>query len=78
MRKTSISELHLRTGSLVNEAARGEVIVIERRGVPLAELRPVRRKTPADMVREIEARFAGFPKMKDDSGRFISEDRDRE
>ena len=77
MRTTSIRELHLRTGAIVDEAARGKVIVIARRGKPVAEIRPVQRKTPAQAVRDLEPLLARLPKMKTDSGRFISEDRDR-
>jgi prevent-host-death family protein len=44
MRKTSVRELHIRTSELVREAAEGGTIVIERRGEPVAELRPL---TPA-------------------------------
>jgi prevent-host-death family protein len=41
MRKASIRDLHINTSELVREAAEGSVIVIERRGEPVAELRPV-------------------------------------
>ena len=34
-------ELHIHTSKLVREAAEGDVIVIERRGAPVAELRPI-------------------------------------
>lgn len=34
-------ELHIHTSELVREAAEGWAIVIERRGEPVAELRPV-------------------------------------
>ena len=37
MKKASIRDLQRRTGALVQEAADGEVIVIEKRGVPVAE-----------------------------------------
>ena len=77
MRTTSIRELHLRTGAIVDEAARGKVIVIARRGKPVAEIRPVQRKTPAQMIKDLEPLLAKLPKTKTDSGRLISEDRDR-
>jgi prevent-host-death family protein len=41
MRKTSIRELHIHTSELVREAEDGGVIVIQRRGEPVAELRPI-------------------------------------
>ena len=77
MKRASIRDLHLRTGAIVNEAARGRVIVIERRGVPVAELRPAERLSPAKMLREIQPLLSKLPKLKGDSGRFISQSRDR-
>jgi antitoxin (DNA-binding transcriptional repressor) of toxin-antitoxin stability system len=41
VRKTSVRELHIHTWKLVREAAEGGIIVIERRGEPVAELRPI-------------------------------------
>ena len=82
MRKTSVRELHIHTSELVREAAEGGVIVIERRGEPIAELRPVTAPSsmPAgkkalifDAMREIWARM---PQV-GDSTKIIEEDRDR-
>ena len=82
MRKTSIRELHIRTSELVREAAEGSVIVIERRGEPVAELRPLtaaprmpaaRKKRIFDSMREIWARM---PQVSD-STKIVEEDRDR-
>jgi prevent-host-death family protein len=82
MRKTSIRELHIHTSELVREASEGGIIVIERRGEPVAELRPVAgpSRIPAakksrifDAMQEIWARM---PQM-DDSTRIIEEDRNR-
>ncbi len=36
MRSTSVRELHIHTSDLVREAEQGGVIVIERRGEPVA------------------------------------------
>jgi antitoxin (DNA-binding transcriptional repressor) of toxin-antitoxin stability system len=78
MKKASIRELHTRTGALVQEAADGEVIIIEKRGVPVAELR---RRTPniGEVFRERERTgfFKKMPKTNSFIDRFISEDRDR-
>jgi antitoxin (DNA-binding transcriptional repressor) of toxin-antitoxin stability system len=41
MRKASVRHLHIRTSELIRDAAAGAVIVIERRGEPVAELRPL-------------------------------------
>jgi prevent-host-death family protein len=82
MRKTSVRELHIRTSELVREAAEGGVIVIERRGEPVAELRPIsspvsmpagRKALIFDSMREIWARM---PQV-GDSTKIIEEDRDR-
>ena len=75
MRRASIRDLHIRTSELIRDAAQGAVIVIERRGEPVAELRPlanVRRKPKfPDMTRF----WKRFPKVPGDSTRFIEEDR---
>jgi antitoxin (DNA-binding transcriptional repressor) of toxin-antitoxin stability system len=82
MRKTSIRELHIHTSELVREAAEGSVIVIERRGEAVAELRPLSApaRMPAgkkarifDSMREVWARM---PQV-GDSTKIIEEDRDR-
>jgi prevent-host-death family protein len=49
MKTVSIRELHMHTGALVQEAADGEVIIIEKRGVPVAELGPL---PEAEVLRE--------------------------
>ncbi|MGH9608686.1 MAG: type II toxin-antitoxin system Phd/YefM family antitoxin [Bryobacteraceae bacterium] len=75
MRKTSIRELHIRTSELVREAADGSIIVIERRGEPVAELRPL-SKTPAkSRLPELAELWRRFPTVATDSGRFLEEDR---
>jgi prevent-host-death family protein len=78
MKKASIRDLHMRTGALVQEAADGEVIVIEKHGVPVAELRQIRKKTVGEAFQELE-RSGYFKKMPKTNfiDRFISEDRDR-
>jgi antitoxin (DNA-binding transcriptional repressor) of toxin-antitoxin stability system len=82
MRKTSVRELHIHTSELVREAAEGGVIVIERRGEAVAELRPVtgrsgmpddRKALIFDAMREIWTRL---PQV-GDSTKMIEEDRDR-
>ncbi len=82
MRKTSVRELHIHTSELVREASDGGIIVIERRGEPVAELRPITAPTRVpdetrarifDSMREIWARM---PEVGDSTG-IIEEDRDR-
>ena len=82
MRKTSVRELHNHTSELVREAAEGGVIVIERRGESVAELRPItaplhlptsKKARIFDSMREIWARM---PQV-GDSTKIVEEDRDR-
>jgi prevent-host-death family protein len=82
MRTTSVRELHIHTSKLVREAAEGGVIVIERRGEPVAELRPI--TAPPRMAAAKKARI--FTSMKKvwtrmprvcDSTKIIEDDRSR-
>ncbi len=82
MRKTSVRELHIHTSELVREAADGGIIVIERRGEPVAELRPVSaplRIPPAKKARILTSMrkvWARMPQVSD-SARILEEDRSR-
>jgi prevent-host-death family protein len=74
MRSASIRDLHIHTSELVREAAAGAVIVIEKRGEPVAELRPLakRARVPFPDMTEF---WASMPQVPGDSGRFLEEDR---
>ena len=71
MRKASVHELHIHTSELVREAAEGGIIVIERRGEPVAELRPI--TTPslladdkkAQILDSMQAIWARMPQVTD-------------
>ena len=82
MRKTSVRELHIHTSELVREAEEGGVIVIERRGEPVAELRPLSAPSymPVDKKAQIfesmRLIWARMPQVSD-STKIIGEDRDR-
>ncbi len=82
MRKTSIRELHIHTSELVREAEDGGVIVIERRGEAVAELRPL--TGPPRMPAAQKARiFSDMQKLWDrmpavgDSTLILEDDRNR-
>jgi prevent-host-death family protein len=75
MRTTSIRELHIRTSELVREAGEGTVIVIERRGEPVAELRPISKKRKTPRLPDLSELWQRFPSVAGDSGRFLEEDR---
>lgn len=76
MRRLNVRELHRRTGAVIDQVSRGDVVVIEKRGVPMAEMRPVRPAAPGFPLGHWKA-LKRFPKLPDDSGRLISEDRGR-
>lgn len=82
MRKTSIRELHIHTSELVREAAEGSVIVIERGGRPVAELRPLTAR-PRLSVRKKALLFEAMQELwgrmapAGDSTNIIEEDRGR-
>lgn len=77
MRKASIRDLRIYASELVREAAEGEVIVIERRGQPVAELRPLSNTRKRPKFRDMSRFWNTFPQLPGDSTQFISEDRDR-
>ena len=76
MKKASVRDLHIRTSELVRDAAGGAVIVIERRGEPVAELRPISKKRKVKLPRMTEL-WAKLPQLSGDSTDIVSEDRDR-
>ncbi len=75
MKTTSIRELHIHTSALVREAAEGEVIIIERRGEPVAELRPILKQTPKKRLPDMREVWRRMPSVAADTGRFLEEDR---
>jgi antitoxin (DNA-binding transcriptional repressor) of toxin-antitoxin stability system len=76
MKKASVRDLHIHTSELIREAAGGSVIVIERRGEPVAELRPLSKK-PKVKFPDMSHLWNEFPQIPDDSTQTIGEDRDR-
>jgi len=77
MRKVSVRDLHIHTSELVREAATGEVIVVERRGEPIAELRPLSQPRKKVKLPDMSEIWNTFPQLSGDSTRFIEEDRER-
>ena len=75
-KSTSIRDLHINTSSLVKEAQKGHVIVIENRGVPVAELRPLpfdfKSKTAKRKFPNREAWIQKQPRV-NDSGKILEE-----
>lgn len=75
MRRASIRELHIRTSELVREAADGVVIVIEKRGEAVAELRPITKRRNRSRLPDLTELWIRLPTVPGDSGRFLEEER---
>jgi antitoxin (DNA-binding transcriptional repressor) of toxin-antitoxin stability system len=74
--RVNLRELHRRTGAVVECVARGEAVIIEKSGKPVAEMRAARPSGPGFPAEHWEA-VKRLPRFQDDSGQFISESRDR-
>src|SRR5215472_12723794 len=77
MRKASIRDLRTRTSALLRDAENGETIIIERRGVPVAELGPLTKRRKKLKLPDMSRFWNEFPQVPGESSRFIEEDRDR-
>jgi prevent-host-death family protein len=75
MEKASVRDLHLKTSALIKEVAKGQTYIIESRGVPVAELRPISERRPGRRLPDREAFIRTLPMSKTDSGRILEEDR---
>ncbi|HEY6341916.1 MAG TPA: hypothetical protein VIY49_10525 [Bryobacteraceae bacterium] len=76
MERASVRELHLNTSALIKNVAQGATYVIEYRGRPIAELRPVTERRRGRPLPDREEFIRSLP-LTNDTDRFISEDRDR-
>ena len=74
MKRGTVRQLHLNTSSIIQEVARGETFVIEKRGVPVAELRPLQTSPSRRHLPDRETLLARLPAALD-SGRILEEDR---
>jgi antitoxin (DNA-binding transcriptional repressor) of toxin-antitoxin stability system len=72
--RVSVRDLHIRTSELIRAAENGEVVVIERRGEPVVEMRAIDRK-PQPPLPDMSDIWNTFPQVGGDSGRFLEEDR---
>jgi prevent-host-death family protein len=75
MKRASVRDLHLNTSNLVKEVRHGEVVVIESRGIPVAELRPISPGFSGKSLPDRAKFLSKFPQINSDSGRFLEEDR---
>jgi prevent-host-death family protein len=73
MRSSTVRELHLKTSEIVRQVAEGESFIIEKRGVPVAEIRPISHRSTPRMP-DREALIMSGPETPD-SGPILEQDR---
>ena len=73
MRSSTVRNLHLKTSEIVRQVIAGESFIIEKRGVPVAEIRPVSDK-PKPRMPGREALIMSGPETMD-SGLILEQDR---
>jgi len=74
MERASVRDLHLKTSALIKNVAQGQTYVIESRGVPVAELRPISARRPTNKLPDREAFIRKLPRT-NDIGKILEEDR---
>ncbi len=75
MKSASVRDLHLNTSRILKEVSEGEQFVIEKRGVPVAELSPFRPLEKTQPLSDREAFLESLPVVRTNSGRILEEDR---
>jgi prevent-host-death family protein len=75
MERATVRDLHLKTSELIKKVAEGQSYVIELRGKPVAELRPVTERRSRKPLPDREAFIRSLPFSNIDTGRILEEDR---
>jgi prevent-host-death family protein len=75
MERVSVRDLRLKTSALIKNVAQGQTYVIESRGVPVAELRPIPTNRTTNRLPEREAFIRTLPRSGTDTGAILEEDR---
>lgn len=73
--KATVRELHLKTSEILRRVSDGDTFVIEKRGTPVAEIRPVSQKQDTTRMPDREAFLQSLPRVKTDSGAVLEQDR---
>jgi prevent-host-death family protein len=73
MKISTLRELHLKTSEIVRQVAAGESFIIEKRGVPVAEIRPISDRPKPRMPNREALIMSGLETM--DSGLILEQDR---
>jgi antitoxin (DNA-binding transcriptional repressor) of toxin-antitoxin stability system len=76
MERVTVRELHLNTSALIKHVAQGATYVIDYRGRPIAELRPLTERRKGRPPPDREEFIRSLP-LTNDIDRIISEDFDR-
>jgi prevent-host-death family protein len=73
MKSSTVRELHLKTSEILRAVVDGESFIIEKHGVPVAEIRPVSER-PKRSMPDREALIMSGPETLD-SGLILEQDR---
>jgi antitoxin (DNA-binding transcriptional repressor) of toxin-antitoxin stability system len=73
MKSSTVRELHLKTSDIVRQVAAGESFIIEKRGIPVAEIRPISDRPKPRMPNREALIMRGRETM--DSGLILEQDR---
>jgi prevent-host-death family protein len=73
MKSSTVRELHLKTSEIVRQVVAGESFIIEKRGVPVAEIRPISDRPKPRMPNRESLILSGPETM--DSGLILEQDR---
>jgi antitoxin (DNA-binding transcriptional repressor) of toxin-antitoxin stability system len=75
MERVGVRDLRLKTSALIKNVVQGQTYVIEFRGVPVAELRPIPTHRPDNKLPDREAFICTLPRSGTDTGKILEEDR---
>jgi prevent-host-death family protein len=73
MKTSTLRELDLKTSEIIRQVAAGESFIIEKRGVPVAEIRPISDRPKPHMPAREALIMSGPENM--DSGLILDQDR---
>ena len=73
MKSSTVRELHLKTSEIVRQVVVGESFIIEKRGVPVAEIRPISDRSKPRMTNREALIMSGPETM--ESGLIPEQDR---
>ncbi len=74
MKSSTVRELHLKTSEIVRRVSEGESFIIEKRGVPVAEIRPFTDR-PKPKMPDREVLIMSISHVGLDSGEILEQDR---